>query len=69
MGFPKVGGTTVEILKGFLKQIFGDTNFYHCWHCGYELLKEDALISGWDCQQSLRHVHCPKCGKIITHAP
>ena len=27
----------------------------------------------WNCmhdsQSSLRHVHCPRCGKIITHSP
>jgi len=30
------------------------------------LPKEEAVISGWNSQQSLRHIHCPKCGKIIT---
>jgi len=59
----------VEILDGFLRRFFRNMKFYRCGHCGYELPKEDAVISGWDCQQSLRHVHCPKCGKIITHAP
>ena len=42
---------------------------YVCRYCGYVLPKEDATISGYDSQSSLRHVHCPKCGKIITHAP
>jgi len=64
-----VWGTTVEKSKGFLRWIFGNANFYRCGKCGYELPKENAVISGWDSQQSLRHVHCPKCGKIITHAP
>ena len=27
---------------------------------------EDATISGYDSHSSLRHVHCPRCGKIIT---
>ena len=31
--------------------------------------KKEAIVSGYDSQSSLRHVHCPKCGKIITHAP
>jgi len=30
------------------------------------LPKEKAVVSGWDCQQSLRHVHCPNCGRIIA---
>ena len=31
------------------------------------LTKEDATVSGYDSQSSLRHVHCPKCGKIIAY--
>jgi len=42
---------------------------YVCPRCGYVLPKEDAVVSGWDSERSLRHVHCPKCGKIITHTP
>ncbi len=42
---------------------------YTCRHCGYVLPKKEAKISGWDSQSSLKHIHCPKCGKIITHAP
>lgn len=33
------------------------------------LRKEDATISGYDSRSSLRHVHCPRCGKTITHTP
>jgi len=33
------------------------------------LKQKEAVISGWDSQSSLRHIHCPKCGKIITYAP
>jgi len=44
-------------------------NHYICPHCGYVLPKKDAVISGYDSQSSLRHIHCPKCGKIITHTP
>jgi len=29
--------------------------------------KKATEISGWNSQSSLRHIHCPKCGKIITH--
>jgi len=42
---------------------------YACRHCGYVLPKKDATISGHDSQSSLRHIHCPRCGKIITHSP
>jgi predicted RNA-binding Zn-ribbon protein involved in translation (DUF1610 family) len=42
---------------------------YCCPNCGYELPKKETIISGWDSQQSLRHIHCPKCGKIITSSP
>jgi DNA-directed RNA polymerase subunit RPC12/RpoP len=65
---PSKEGTAVAILKR-LRQFFVRSKFYRCAHCGYELPKEDAVLSGWDSQQSLRHVHCPKCGKIIKHIP
>ncbi|MCW4015179.1 MAG: hypothetical protein NWF06_02305 [Candidatus Bathyarchaeota archaeon] len=44
-------------------------NSYVCRHCGYVLPKKDAVISGFDAQNSLCHIHCPKCGKTITHSP
>jgi len=40
---------------------------YICKNCGYVLPKKDAAISGYDSQSSLRHIHCPRCGKIITN--
>jgi len=33
----------------------------------YILPKEDATISGYDSEYSLRHIHCSRHGKIITH--
>lgn len=42
---------------------------YVCPRCGYVLPKKDATISGYDSESSLRHVHCPRCEKIITHTP
>ena len=42
---------------------------YVCKKCDYVLLKEDAFVSGYDSESSLGHVHCPRCGKIVTHKP
>ena len=42
---------------------------YVCSRCWYVLPKKEAKVSGWDSQSSLSHIHCPKCGKIITHTP
>ena len=42
---------------------------YTCPKCGCFLPKKEAKVSGWDSQSSLKHVHCPKCGKIITNTP
>jgi len=39
---------------------------YVCKRCGYVLPKRDAVISGWDAEDSSTHVHCPNCGKIIA---
>ena len=36
---------------------------YTCPKCGCFLPKKEAKVSGWDSQSSLKHVHCPKCGK------
>jgi len=45
------------------------TDSYICRGCGHVLPKKDVIVSGYDCQSSLRHIHCPKCGTIITHSP
>ena len=39
---------------------------YVCHHCGFVLPKKEAKVSGWDSEHSLRHIHCPRCGKIIS---
>ena len=36
---------------------------YICHHCGYVVPKKEAVVSGYDSQSSLRHIHCPRCGK------
>ncbi len=40
---------------------------YVCKKCGYVLAKKAVAIAGYESQTSLKHVHCPGCGKIITH--
>jgi DNA-directed RNA polymerase subunit RPC12/RpoP len=50
----------------WLTQFFKGKKVYRCPHCGCVVPKEEAVVSGWDSQQSLRHIHCPNCGKIMT---
>jgi hypothetical protein len=52
-----------------VKTVFWSFQVLSLPNCGYLLPKEEAVISGWDSQQSLRHIHCPKCGKPVTHTP
>ncbi|MCW4034665.1 MAG: hypothetical protein NWF03_04810 [Candidatus Bathyarchaeota archaeon] len=47
------------------KWFFSRSKSYRCKNCGYELPKEEAVVSGWTSEKSLGHIHCPKCGKII----
>lgn len=39
---------------------------YVCKGCGFELPKKDAVVSGWNSEGTSKHVHCPRCGKIIA---
>ena len=50
-------------------KFFKRKDYYQCKHCDYILPKKDAVVSGYDSESSLRHVHYPRCGKIITHTP
>jgi len=43
--------------------------YYRCPKCKHVTLKSDVKVSGYDSEHSQRHVHCPKCGKIIAWAP
>ena len=45
------------------------TDSYVYRYCGFVLPKKDAEVSGWDAEYSSTHVHCPRCGKMITHTP
>jgi transcription initiation factor IIE alpha subunit len=47
----------------------GQREYYQCGHCGYRFPREEAKVSGYDTAHSSRHVHCPRCGKIVTRAP
>ena len=40
-----------------------------CRHCGEIIHRRLARVSGYDSENSLRHIHCPNCGKILTHCP
>ena len=42
-------------------------NTYTCKNCGHTFPKNDATVSGYNSQNSLRHVHCPKCGKKLAY--
>ncbi|MCS7120155.1 MAG: hypothetical protein RMJ07_03445 [Nitrososphaerota archaeon] len=39
---------------------------YKCRHCHHLTPKKDAIISGYDSEHSLRHIHCQCCGRIIA---
>lgn len=43
--------------------------YYHCRRCNHNIPKNEAKISGYDSQNSLRHVHCPNCGKVVAWSP
>ncbi len=40
--------------------------YYHCPHCNHATPKREVRISGYDSQSSQRHIHCLRCGKMIT---
>jgi len=40
--------------------------YYQCPYCKQFTSKNDAIIAGYDSEHSLRHIHCPTCGKIIA---
>jgi len=44
-----------------------EKDYYQCPHCDHILYKEDAIISGYNSHSSLKHIHCSKCGKVITY--
>ncbi|WNZ28663.1 MAG: hypothetical protein IAX21_08380 [Candidatus Bathyarchaeota archaeon] len=61
--------TAAKNIIKFYEQTTMPKNSYTCKNCGYVLPKKDAIISGYNSQNSLRHIHCPKCKKIITYVP
>ena len=40
-------------------------NYYHCMECGLFFEKGSIPTSGYDAEDTMEHVHCPKCGKQI----
>ena len=60
---PSVPPSSISMLSRFR----GD--YLKCRHCKFVLARKDAKISGFDSQSSLRYIRCPRCAKIITHAP
>jgi predicted RNA-binding Zn-ribbon protein involved in translation (DUF1610 family) len=60
---------TQRLIKIYKEERRMPKNYYTCPSCGYVLPKKEAKVSGWNSQSSLRHIHCPKCGKTITHTP
>ncbi len=46
-----------------------NSNFYRCRHCNHLTPKADAKISGFDSENSLRHIHCSGCGRIVAWYP
>jgi len=47
----------------FLRNMFRKKDHYQCWYCGYIIPKKDVVDSGYDSESSMKHFHCPKCGK------
>ena len=57
-------------LKPFFPTVLGSTNPYiKCRHCGCIVNLKEAKISGYDSENSLRHIHCSGCGRIIKWLP
>jgi len=48
---------------------FSDNVYYRCRHCNYLTPKNGAIISGYDSEHSLRHIHCSNCGRIVIWSP
>ena len=46
-----------------------DFEYYRCRHCNHLTPKNDASISGFDSEHSLQHVHCSRCGRIVSWSP
>jgi len=46
-----------------------EKNYIRCKHCGCSINLKEAKISGYDSENSLRHIHCSKCGRIAVWSP
>ena len=45
------------------------SSHYQCRHCNHITPKNEATVSGYDSQNSLQHVHCPNCGRVVAWSP
>jgi len=43
--------------------------YYKCRHCSHLTPRTEAKISGYDSENSLRHIHCSGCGRIVAWYP
>jgi RNase P subunit RPR2 len=46
-----------------------DIECYRCHYCNHLTPKSNASISGFNSEHSLQHIHCSKCGRIISWSP
>ena len=44
-------------------------NYIKCKHCGNIIDLRKAKVSGYNSENSLRHIHCSRCGKIVMWSP
>ncbi|MBS7614460.1 hypothetical protein KEJ18_01815 [Candidatus Bathyarchaeota archaeon] len=78
MSFERQGNTTIQITAQKQTPFFSElqeslpislNEYYRCHHCNYLIPKKGALISGYDSENSLQHIHCTNCGRIVTWSP
>ncbi|MEM2130257.1 MAG: hypothetical protein QXZ70_06635 [Candidatus Bathyarchaeia archaeon] len=78
MSFERQGNTSIQITTQKQTPFFNEppkslqfsfNEYYRCRHCNYLIPKKEALISGYDSEHSLQHIHCTSCGKIVTWSP
>ncbi len=46
--------------------VLSEKQGYHCPNCKNFTPKSEIVVSGYDSEHSLRHIHCPFCRRIIA---